>query len=328
MKSLEKRIFVPKTSQDFDALCMEIFKFQYTNNYIYRQFCDLLQRNPQNVKQKIDVPFLPIEFFKTHKVVSGRWKEVAFFQSSGTTSSQKSTHFIKDLSLYERSFVHNFNAFWGNFQQYCFLVALPLYSKNPHSSLIYMMNYLVSHTRNNGSRFFNEDLDALIEAIMANEKAKKKTILFGVTYALLDIIEKQPLNLQHTLVFETGGMKGQRAELTKEELHLRLCEGFNVRNICSEYGMCELFSQVYSAGNGIFHTTNGLFQVAVRDINDPLSVDFQAGKGAINVIDLANLYSCSFIATADLGQKINDQTFKLLGRLADSDVRGCNLLYL
>ncbi|MDR1726094.1 MAG: acyltransferase [Bacteroidales bacterium] len=327
---MEQRIFTINNNDSFINLALDTFFYQYENNEVYNLWCRHLNINIDNVTNIEDIPFLPIEFFKTHNVVTGKWKDEAFFQSSGTTNAGHSIHHIKSLSLYIKSFVNNFEFFFGDIKQYCFLAVLPSYVSNPHSSLIFMIDYLVKITSDNGSKFYNEDFNTLLETIACNEEKGQKTILFGVTYALLDIIkycnskEIIPKRLNNTFIFETGGMKGKRKEMPKEELHSVLCEGFGVKTICSEYGMCELLSQAYSLENGIFKVPPQM-RIVLRDINDPLS--FTTGRGVINVIDLANIYSCSFIATSDLGEIKDVQTFKILGRLDNSDIRGCNLLY-
>jgi hypothetical protein len=326
MRNLEDKIFNIKSSRDFIDLSLQVFKFQYQENEVYRLWCDYLGKNSQNVKRLNDIPFLPIEFFKTHDVVAFKERAIHKFISSGTTKERKSTHWIKDLSLYERSFCENFEYFFGDSSNYCFLIVLPSYAQNPFSSLIYMMEFLVKNSHYKDSGFYNENYSKLIDVIKKNESKSIPTILFGVSYALLDLIEMQKFELKHTLVFETGGMKGRRKELIKQALHDSLCRGFAVDKIYSEYGMCELFSQAYSKGGGIFYTPAQM-KILLRDVNDPLSLQDEP-RGVINVIDLANLYSCSFIATEDLGEKHADGGFEIIGRLDNSALRGCNLMYL
>ena len=326
IQGFEERIFDIDCNETFDALAMEAFEYQYAKNEVYNRWCRHIKRLPKDVQSKEDIPFLPIEFFKNHRIVTSKWQEETFFQSSGTGNQGMSIHHVKSCEFYIRSCLHNFSLCFGDIKDWCFLVLLPSYESNAHSSLIFMMDYFVRQTAHRNSRFFNQDFDSLLQTLLSNEQKGIKTILFGVSYALLDIVEKQKLNLRHSIVFETGGMKGRRKEMTKQELHNKLCEGFGVDNICSEYGMCELLSQSYSRGQGIYQTPAHM-KVLIRDINDPLSLCATA-KGAINVIDLANIHSCCFVATADLGEKLSDRTFRLLGRLDHSDIRGCNLLYL
>ncbi|MDR1005871.1 MAG: acyltransferase [Bacteroidales bacterium] len=319
-----KRIFEIGTKQQFSALALEAFRYQYEQNEIYGKWCRALGKSPLNVLQTDDIPFLPIEFFKTQKVVSGNWKEETFFKSSGTTG-RNSIHHIRSLDFYHRCCEKNFMNAFGNLADYCFIVILPSYAENEHSSLLSMMDFFVAKGAK-GSGFFNKQSDKPAQKLIENEAQCVQTILFGVSYALLDLVEQHSFDLKHTYVFETGGMKGRRAEMTKEELHSTLIKGFNTSTICSEYGMCELLSQAYSKGDGIFETPCQM-QILLRDENDPLSPS-QTSKGTINVIDLANIDSCCFVATADLGEKISDHAFKILGRLNNADIRGCNLLYL
>ncbi|MDR0789340.1 MAG: acyltransferase [Bacteroidales bacterium] len=326
IEDFEQRIFCFDDDKTFNDLAIEAFEYQYAKNEVYNSWCQHIKRLPKDVKTIKDIPFLPIEFFKNKKVVTSNWEDETFFQSSGTTNQKRSIHHIKSCELYIKSCVHSFSNCFGDLKDWCFLVLLPSYQTNKHSSLIFMMDYFVSQTAQNHSDFFNQDIDLLIQTLISNEQNGVKTILFGVSYALLDVIERQNLNLKHLIVFETGGMKGMRQEITKEELHLKLCDGFNVRNICSEYGMCELMSQAYSTGEGIYQTPPQM-RVMIRDVNDPFSWSGTT-KGAINVIDLANIHSCCFIETADLAERKSDRAFRLLGRLDYSDIRGCNLLYL
>jgi hypothetical protein len=331
-EKLEKAIFEIDCIETFNELCLKVFRFQYETNKVYRIWCENLGKNFQNIGCKEDIPFLPISFFKTQKVlcqtphyIYDREYEF-FFRSSGTTQTGNSIHYVKSSDLYLKSLRYNFSLYFGKPNNWCFLAILPSYSSNEHSSLIFMMNDLIALSHYENSGFYNQDLDSLIDMLLSNERNGIPTILFGVTYALLDILERQSFDLQYTIVFETGGMKGRRAEIPKEELHKLICEGFGIESVASEYGMCELMSQAYSLKDGLFNTPPQM-DILIRDVNDPMTLTTNI-KGAINVIDLANLYSCSFIATDDVGEKQSDRSFLLTGRLDNSDIRGCNLLYL
>lgn len=268
---------------------------------------------------------MPIEFFKTQKVVTGNLKPVGYFQSSGTTSATTSRHYFRSLELYEKSFIKNFEKSYGKITNYCILALLPSYLEQQHSSLIYMVKRLIEFSGDSNSGFYLYNYDELHQKILGLEKAGQKTILFGVTFALLDLAEKYHFHLENTIVMETGGMKGRRREMVREELHGILCEAFGVKHIHSEYGMTELFSQAWSKGDGVFCTPPWM-KILIRDINDPGTLLNHHNTGGINVIDLANFDSCSFIATQDLGRTQEDGSFEVLGRFDHSDVRGCNLL--
>ena len=279
---------------------------------------------PHSVNKIEDIPFLPIQFFKSHRVISKSVSEVITFTSSGTTGSITSKHRVSDLNLYEKSFLTAFELFYGHPSEFAILALLPSYIERGGSSLVYMADRLINDSHNEHSGFYLKDIDALIEKLTFLEKTNQKTILLGVSYALLDLIEKQQFKLKNTIVMETGGMKGKRKEMIKDELHSILKNGFGVDQIHSEYGMTELLSQAYSIGEGVFHTPPWM-KIRTRDTEDALS--FVEGKtGGINVIDLANLYSCSFIATQDLGRIREDGSFEVLGRFDASDIRGCNLM--
>lgn len=321
---LETAIFSIKSPEDFERLAIEIFRFQYENTEVYRKFCNLLKVAPSSVKKIENIPFLPIEFFKSHRIISKRASESITFTSSGTTGNTTSKHHVSDLSLYEKSFLTAFELFYGHPSEYAILALLPSYIERGGSSLVYMVDFLINDSDNEHSGFYLKDIDALIEKLTFLEKIKQKTILLGVSYALLDLIEKQQFNLKNTIIMETGGMKGKRKEIVKDELHSILKNGFGVNHIHSEYGMTELLSQAYSKGDGIFQTPPWM-KIFTRDTEDALS--FVHGKtGGISVIDLANLHSCSFIATQDLGRIKEDGSFEVLGRFDASDIRGCNLM--
>lgn len=304
-----------------------MFRYQYENNLVYREFCDFLNTEVQKVKSLAQIPFLPIQFFKSHTVVSNTNDIQETFTSSGTTGMITSKHLVTDVSLYEQSYRLAFSEFYGNIEDYAVLALLPSYLERSGSSLIYMVKDLIELSNNEHSGFYLHNYDELISKLIELDNAGQNVILIGVTYALLDLIEKQKFDLKNTIIMETGGMKGKRKEIIREELHEILCEGFGVSSIHSEYGMTELLSQAYSLGNGIFECPAWM-QILIRDTEDALTyVDF--GKtGGVNVIDLANINSCSFIATQDLGKKQPNNSFEILGRFDNSDIRGCNLMVI
>jgi phenylacetate-coenzyme A ligase PaaK-like adenylate-forming protein len=321
---LETAIFSIKNPEDFERLAIEVFRYQYENTEVYRQFCDFLKVAPASVKKIENIPFLPIQFFKSHRVISKSVSESITFTSSGTTGSITSKHHVSDLNLYEKSFLTAFELFYGNPSEYTILALLPSYIERGGSSLVYMAANLIETSAIEHSGFYLNDINALIEKLNFLENTNQKTILLGVSYALLDLIEKQKFKLKNTIVMETGGMKGKRKELVKDELHSILKNGFGVDRIHSEYGMTELLSQAYSIGEGVFHTPPWM-KIRTRDTEDALSFVHEK-TGGINVIDLANLHSCSFIATQDLGRLRKDGSFEILGRFDTSDIRGCNLM--
>ena len=270
---------------------------------------------------------MPISFFKTHKVTSTQKEPETIFTSSGTTQSTTSKHFVPDIELYEKSFLKAFELFYGMPKDFCILALLPSYLEREGSSLIYMVNSLIEKSGHPHSGFYLHNLEELHQKLKILESKGAKTLLIGVSFALLDLVEQFPSNLTNTTVMETGGMKGRRKELIREELHQILEKGLGVEHIHSEYGMTELLSQGYSKGNGIFETPPWM-KIVTRDTEDPLSIQPNGKTGGVNVIDLANLYSCSFIATQDLGKTHPNGTFEVLGRFDDSDIRGCNLMVL
>lgn len=321
-----RSIFRIGNVQEFNARALDLFHFQYRSNALYREFCELMKAHPGKVTSPDDIPFMPIGFFRDHTVLSARETEAArVFVSSGTTGSRPGRHVVTDPQLYQRSFIHSFRYFYGDPGQYCFLALLPGYLERPDSSLVYMMDHLVRLTAANGSGFYLDDLAGLNEKLMAMKAGGVKVILFGVTFALLELAEKFPSDLSGMILMETGGMKGRRKELVREELHDILCRAFNVGAIHSEYGMTELLSQAYSQGDGIFRSPPWM-KVRIRDMNDPLSPALPGDTGGINIIDLANVNSCGFIATQDLGRVHHDGSFEVLGRFDTSDIRGCNLM--
>ncbi len=323
---LPNSIFEITTEAQFTAAAIETFQFQYKNVAVYRTFCDFLNVDPSRVKNIKEIPFLPIQFFKSHNVISSSEKSKITFISSGTTGSITSKHHVVSTKLYEASFLNGFKKIYGNIKDYVILALLPSYLEREGSSLIYMVDCLIKETNSKESGFYLNDIDNLLLKIKSLEAQNQKTILLGVSYALLDVIEKQKLQLKNTIVMETGGMKGKRKEMIKEELHTTLKKGFGVNKIHSEYGMTELLSQAYSVGSGIYKCPSWM-KILTRDTEDALTY-VKNKTGGINVIDLANYYSCSFIATQDLGKLHTDGSFEILGRFDTSDIRGCNLLVL
>ena len=322
-----KGIFDISSKTEFETKCLEIFQFQYQNNHVYQRFCDYLNIEPERIKTIAQIPFLPIQFFKEHKVVSTLDNEEIIFTSSGTTGSVASKHYVTDLNQYEHSYLKGFESTYGPIENYCVLALLPSYLERDGSSLIYMVNDLIGKSKNPMSGFFLNELPKLESVLRELEAQKQKTLLIGVSFALLDFTEAYKLNLEHTIVMETGGMKGRRKELIRKELHEQLKKGFGVAEIHSEYGMTELLSQAYSKGNGLFECPPWM-KVLVRDTEDPISLLPLGKTGGINVIDLANVNSCSFIATQDLGKLYESGKFEVLGRFDHSDIRGCNLMAL
>jgi phenylacetate-coenzyme A ligase PaaK-like adenylate-forming protein len=319
------RIFNVSTDEQFRELALDIFRFQSAENPVYKSYLDLLGVNPGSVETLEGIPFLPVELFKGHRVVTGDCDHEVIFESSGTTGDDSSKHYICDLPLYRRSLTSTFKLFYGDPAGYCILALLPSYLERKHSSLVYMAHELISLSGHSGSGFYLNEYKGLIRQLEILENESQPTLLLGVSFALLDLAENSPLELKNTIVMETGGMKGRREELTREELHERLCLGFKVGAIHSEYGMTELLSQAYSKKDGIFQAPPWM-KVLIRDPYDPLSMMTANRSGGINIIDLANLYSCSFIATQDIGKITPDGGFEVLGRFDNSDIRGCNLM--
>jgi phenylacetate-coenzyme A ligase PaaK-like adenylate-forming protein len=312
------------TAAGFTELALEVFHFQYRKNNIYRSYVDGLGIDRRQVKDLSEIPFLPINFFKSHEVKTTSFIAQEIFVSSGTTGDATSRHFIYDISIYEESFTRGFESFYGPVNSYCIIGLLPSYLERNNSSLVYMVDKLIKRSGHQFSGFYLEDHKRLVGVLKELEEQKQKTILLGVSFALLDLAEKYPVKLKHSIIMETGGMKGRRREMIREELHEILKKAFSVPSIHSEYGMTELLSQAYSKGEGIFHTPAWM-KMLVRDEEDPLTIK-KVGPGILNIIDLANLFSCSFIATDDVG-KINELgSFEVLGRIDNTDLRGCSLL--
>lgn len=320
-------IFTISNQKQFEKIALKVFRFQYENNRVYREFCELLKVEKGSVKSLQQIPFLPIQFFKSHSVVSNFDDIQETFTSSGTTGINTSKHLITDITKYKQSYRNAFSEFYGNIEDYAILALLPSYLERNGSSLIYMVKDLIELSDNENSGFYLNNYDDLIAKLSELDASGQNVILIGVTYALLDLIEKQKFQLKNTIIMETGGMKGKRKEIIREELHQILCDGFGVSSIHSEYGMTELLSQAYSLGNGIFECPNWM-NILIRDTEDALTYISNGKTGGINVIDLANINSCSFIATQDLGKKYPNNSFEVLGRFDNSDIRGCNLMVL
>ncbi|MCW3127925.1 MAG: acyl transferase [Bacteroidetes bacterium] len=310
----------------FDERALRIFGYQYEHTPVYREFCDAMHRPPDAVKSIYDIPFLPVQFFKSHAVIDKDKAAQKIFESSATTGSIPSRHMVADLSLYEQSYLNAFQLFYGSPDQYCILALLPSYIERGTSSLLYMADHLIRLSGNPLSGFINKDFTELNKRISAVREIDKKVLLLGVTYALLDFAEEFPQDLSGAIIMETGGMKGQRNEMTRSEVHSILKKAFSTDTIHSEYGMTELLSQAYSKGEGIFNCPPWM-KVSVRDPYDPMAYLPVGKTGLINIIDLANLYSCSFLAVSDLGRIFADGSFEVMGRLDQSEIRGCNLMY-
>ena len=318
-------LFKIKNPSEFELSALAVFKFQAENNAVYRAFLNYLNFDYQKVSSLKAIPFLPIQFFKTHRILSVDKSIQETFLSSGTTGMQQSKHFVSDLSLYETSYLKGFQYFYGNITDYTILALLPSYLERNGSSLIYMVADLIKKSRKPKSGFYLNNLDDLAKTLIALDQKGEKVMLIGVSFALLDLIEKHNFHLKNTIIMETGGMKGRRKELIRAALHQQLCLGFGVSKIHSEYGMTELLSQAYSKGAGFFNTPPWM-KISIRDTEDAFSFLPIGQAGGINVIDLANLNSCAFIATQDLGKIYTNGTFEILGRFDNSDIRGCNLL--
>ena len=323
---LVNSIFLSESADwNFEELVNKCFRHQYAKNPVYQDYVNNLSIDVDSVETCDDIPFLPIEFFKSRKVYAGDKDEEIQFFSSGTTGSTPAVHYLAFKALYELSFTESFKHFYGEPKNYCFLALLPSYLERENSSLVYMIDRLIRMSAFSESGFYLNNLDDLAQTLNTLEKRKTKTILIGVSYALLDFAERFPMQLKHTTVMETGGMKGRREELSKVALHKILADGFGLEDIHSEYGMTEILSQAYSSGKGIFYSPPWM-RVRIRDPYDPFSYLETGRTGGVNIIDLANWHSCSFIETQDLGRMTNDSGFEILGRFDSSDIRGCNLL--
>lgn len=330
-KEIQKLILDSKTSENwgdelFNSMAIKVFHYQIQHNKIYQQYVLSLKVNPETITHYSKIPFLPIEFFKSQQIVCNQVsQEAVCFSSSGTTGQITSKHYVNDISVYETSFKKGFELFYGNPSEYCILALLPNYLERSGSSLVYMFNQLITESNHSLSGFYLNNLDDLIKTIDVLKNKKQKTILLGVTYALLDLADKNVVLTDNFIVMETGGMKGRRKEMLKEELHQYLKDKLKVLSIHSEYGMTELLSQAYSKQNGEFECSPWM-KVLIRDMNDPFTYVQEKKSGGVNVIDLANVNSCSFIETKDLGRITQDSYFEILGRFDNSDLRGCNLM--
>ncbi len=331
-QDIESKIFMVQ-EQGFELMALEVFNFQYQHNEVYQRFCKSLHVLPSDVTKLEQIPFLPIQFFKTKEIVTTNFIPAHIFESSGTSGQVNSEHRVKDLSLYEESFQQTFQLFYGDIKNYCVIGLLPSYLQKGNASLVYMVDDFMKQSNYPQSGFYLDEYARLHKTILQNEAASIPTLLIGVTYALLDFAEKYPSPLKHTVIMETGGMKGRRQELTRQEVHAQLQQHFGLKKIHSEYGMTELLSQAYSQGEGLFHIAPWM-KVLLRAADDPFDIIYPqamtnaSATGAINIIDLANLYSCAFIATDDVGRLYNNGSFEVLGRLDNSDMRGCGLMIL
>jgi hypothetical protein len=309
---------------DFQTRALEVFKFQYQGNTLYRRFTDRFLANPDSVKELTQIPFLPVSFFKTDAVKTGEFEPEMIFESSGTTGMQTARHFVKQVSLYRESFVKGFDFFYGDPRSYCILGLLPSYLERSGSSLVWMVDELIRLSGHSESGFYLYDFDKLHHILGKLEKNRQNTLMIGVGFALMDFAEKYSMQLSHTIVMETGGMKGRREEITRMEMHDILKRKLGLSHIHSEYGMTELLSQAYSLGEGIYKPVPWM-KVMIRDEDDPLHIR-ASGEGLLNIIDLANRASCAFIATDDVAKIYSDGSFEVLGRMDNSDIRGCSLL--
>lgn len=328
-KDIQNKVFnlnFASSDDDFNAVSLEVFKFQLSHNEVYKDYVSSLKINPNTIQHYSQIPFLPIAFFKSKTIVCDQVMENSVcFSSSGTTGQVTSKHFVNDISVYEQSFNKGFELFYNSPNNYCILALLPNYLERTGSSLVYMFDQLIKASNHPKSGFYLNNLDELKATIEALKKAKQKTLLLGVTYALLDLAETGVVLTDDFTVMETGGMKGRRKELLKEELHQVLKQGLGIHTIHSEYGMTELLSQAYSKENGLFQCSPWM-KILIRDVNDPFSYVKNQKSGGVNVIDLANINSCSFIETKDLGKITEGSYFEILGRFDNSDLRGCNLM--
>ena len=320
------QIFSIKTEVEFNQAALSVFQYQAKNCSIYRQYLTHLNVDPLEIEHYLAIPFLPIAFFKSHAITASSRPVEITFSSSGTTGQITSQHLVQDLSVYEDSYNKAFELFYGKAEEYCILALLPSYLERNGSSLIYMVDDLLKQSTHPLSGYFLHNHQELFETLTRLKASGQKTILIGVTYALLDFIEQFQIDFPELIVMETGGMKGKRKEMVRNELHQLLCTAFGVKSIHSEYGMTELLSQGYSKGEGVFEAPSWM-KILLRDTSDPLSLNSKAQTtGGVNVIDLANINSCSFIATQDLGKIYDDQKFEIIGRFDNADIRGCNLL--
>jgi phenylacetate-coenzyme A ligase PaaK-like adenylate-forming protein len=325
IKPGKQQVFAINNEQGFKETALQVFNYQAVNCGVYKQFIDGLKLNPTDVKEVEQIPFLPVEFFKAHTIVTSDRPDEVVFISSGTTGMITSNHHVTDVSWYEESFRRAFSLFYGDIKDYTVLALLPAYLEREGSSLIYMAQDMITRSANPGSGFYLYNHQELYDKLQQQKTANKPTLLIGVTFALLDFVDNYQIDFPELIVMETGGMKGRRKEMIREELHNALYAGFGVDAIHSEYGMTELLSQAYSKGVGIFNCPPWM-RIITRDTNDPFTLVGTGKTGGVNIIDLANINSCSFIATQDLGKVYADGSFEVIGRFDNSDIRGCNLL--
>lgn len=325
IKDLQERV-IKVGVEDFESLALDVFCLQAEKNPVYKEFLQHLKVAPKEIKKVLEIPFLPIEFFKTKEIKTGQWKSEALFESSGTTYGVPSRHYVQDVHFYHRCAVKAFERLYGPLKNFVILALLPSYLEREHSSLVAMVQHFMDTAGNPESGFFLHETEALLLRLDKVKKAGKQPLLIGVSFALLDLAERGAA-LQETIIMETGGMKGRRKELVRDELHEALQSGLQVEQIHSEYGMTELLSQAYAKKKGIFETPPWM-RVLTREVNDPFSFAAKGRTGGINIIDLANLHSCAFIETQDLGISHTNGTFEILGRFDNSETRGCNLLLI
>lgn len=325
---IKKSIISKGTILDFDQIALQLFNYQYAHNGIYRSYVDSLNVIPASVKSVSDIPYLPISAFKNYKIVSGDFVECKVYESSGTTGSVTSKHYVYDTHFYHQNALNLFEDEYGSLKDYCILALLPSYVERDNSSLVSMVEYFISKSEHVDSGFYLDDIDALQDLLTRNQTKGQKTLLIGVSFALLDLaIKVSSIDWSDIIFMETGGMKGRGKELPREELHRLMKKAFNVQSIHSEYGMTELLSQAYSLGDGVFKESRTM-RVSISDLTDPFTEMHIGKSGLIRIVDLANIDSCAFIQTEDLGKKMSPSTFKILGRVDNSDIRGCNLLYI
>ncbi|CVK16839.1 Acyl-protein synthetase, LuxE [Apibacter mensalis] len=320
-------IFSINSEAAFNSLAIEIFLYQYDNNLVYRRFVDLLSLDCKKIHNYRQIPFLPIEFFKTNKIIDKHFSPELYFQSSGTTSDNLSKHYIANEAIYKKSILKSFSMFFGDPSEYIYLGLLPSYLERNNSSLIYMVDHLMKQSNKVENGYYLHNFNELYLILNRLEKENKKVILFGVSYALLDFASSYPIDLNNTIIIETGGMKGRKVEITKDELLSKLKFSFQTDKIYSEYSMTELLSQAYSLSNNIYQCPPWM-KILIRDVDDPFEYVEAHRSGGVNIIDLVNIYSCSFISTQDIGKDEGNNCFKILGRMDNSDIRGCSLLLL
>ena len=311
--------------RNFDALAMDIFRWQAAHNPVYSRYLALLGVNPGDISSPDEIPFLPVSAFRKQRVVSGKRKTERIFESSSTGASIPGKHHVADLSLYKTSILQAFRKFYGDPERYQIYPLLPSYLERKNASLVHMVKILMDAGKQKEVNFYLHNYGQLAEDLQRHGRGKRKILLIGVTFALLRFAAEYPMDLSRAIVMETGGMKGRGRELTREEVHERLKSAFGLQCVHSEYGMTEMLSQAYSAGEGLFEPAPGM-KVSIRDLQDPFELKSAGQTGVIRIIDLANLYSCSFLETSDLGKVHPDGRFEVLGRIDHSEVRGCNLM--